>query len=278
MEQENQGNTSVRVDVFSMVNNYFLLFFCASCVLSSMYIQQLFLTAGANRLGIGASALIGLLLPAYLLLRRFPRGMRGQLRISRPQIHRLILVMVATAAVVVLVDQIYVVNQRFSPVPEDYAEAIRELKPSNATQFVITFLGLCLLVPIAEEVIFRGLIQQVFTRNMRPVLAVLLAGATFGAVHLNAHLLISITVFGCFLGYIYYVTGNLTYTIIAHAIFNGVAFAQLAFQSEREASALPVYLTDVRIVVASLVIFVFLLLKIKEGGPETRPPYPTFDE
>ncbi len=278
MEQENQGNTSVRVDVFTMVNNYFLLFFCASCVLSSMYIQQLFLTAGANRIGIGASALVGLLLPAYLLLRRFPRGMRGQLRINRPHIHRLILVMVATAAIVVLVDQIYVVNQRFSPVPEDYAEAIRELKPTNITQFVVTFLGLCLFVPVAEEVIFRGLIQQVFTRNMKPVLAVLLAGATFGAVHLNAHLLISITVFGCFLGYIYYVTGNLTYTIIAHAIFNGVAFAQLAFQSEREASALPVYLTDVRIVVASLVIFIFLLVKIKEGGPETRPPYPTLDE
>jgi hypothetical protein len=243
-----------------------------------MYIQQLFLTAGENRIGIGASALIGLLLPAYLLLRRFPGGMRRQLRMARPQIHRFILVMVATAAVVVLVDQIYVVNQRLSPVPDDYAEAIRELKPANAMQFAITFVGLCLLVPVAEEVIFRGLIQQIFTRNMLPVLAVILAGATFGAVHLSAHLLVSIAVFGCFLGYIYYVTGNLTYTIIAHAIFNTVAFAQLAFQSERDASSLPVYLTDIRIVVGSLVIFVFLLFKIKEGGPETRPPYPTFDE
>jgi membrane protease YdiL (CAAX protease family) len=96
-------------------------------------------------------------------------------------------------------------------------------------------------------------------------------------VHLNAHLLISISVFGCFLGYIYHVTGNLTYTIIAHAIFNTVAFAQLAFQTEAQASSLPVYLTDVRIVVGAIVIFIFLLFKTKEGGPETEPPYESLD-
>ena len=277
MENQDQSNTSTPHDVFTAVNNYFLLFFCASCVLSSMYIQQLFLVTGQNRPGIGVSAFVGILVPTYLLLRRFPSGLPGQLRIARPRIHRLILVIVATFTVVVLVDQIYVINQRFTPVPDDYAEAIRDLRPTNAIQFAITFAGLCLLVPVAEEVIFRGIVQQVFKRNMGAVLAVFLAGATFGAVHLNPHLLISITVFGVFLGYIYHVTGNLTYTIISHAVFNMVAFAQLAFQSEVEASALPFYVADVRIVVASIVIFIFLLFKTKEGGSETEPPYESLD-
>ncbi len=277
MENQDQSNTSTPHDVFTAVNNYFLLFFCASCVLSSMYIQQLLLLTGHNRVGIGLSAVVGILLPSYLLLRRFPRGLRGQLRIARPRVHRLILIVVATFAAVVVIDQIYVLTQRFSPVPDDYAEAIRELKPTNAIQFAITFAGLCLLVPLAEEIIFRGIVQQVFTRNMGALLAVILAGATFGAVHLNAHLLISIIVFGIFLGYIYHVTGNLTYTIASHAVFNTVAFAQLAFQSEAEASALPFYVADVRIVVAALVIFIFLLFKMKEGGPETEPPYESFE-
>jgi membrane protease YdiL (CAAX protease family) len=277
MENHDQSNTSTPHDVFTVVNNYFLLFFCASCVLSSMYIQQLFLVAGENRLGIGVSALFAILLPAYLLLRRFPRGLVGQLRVARPRVHRMILVVVATCAAVVIVDQIYVINQRFSPVPESYADAIRDLRPTNAFQFAVTFVGLCLLVPLAEEIVFRGLIQQVFVRNMGAVAAVLLAGATFGAVHLNAHLLISITAFGFFLGYIYHVTGNLTYSIVAHAIFNMVAFAQLALQTEAEASALPFYLSDIRVVVAALVIFIFLLFKTKEGGPETEPPYDSLD-
>ena len=271
MEDTTQRNTPP--DVFTAVNNYFLLFFCASCVLSSMYIQQLFSMVELYREGIGVSSLFGIILPVYLLTRRFPSGIRRQLRIARPRWPRLLLVIVATAGAVVLVDQIYVITQQLSPVPDNYAEAIRELKPNTPLEFAVTLAGLCLLVPLAEEVIFRGLIQQVFTRNMGPLVAVGLAGAIFGAVHLNAHLLISITVFGWYLGWVYYATGNLTYTIAAHAVFNTAALVQLTWSTEVAAGGLPIYLQDIRIVVGALVIFVFLLFKMKEGGSETEPPY-----
>ncbi len=271
MEDSTQRNTPP--DVFTAVNNYFLLFFCASCVISSMYIQQLFAMAEHYREGIGVSSVLGIIFPVYLLTRRFPSGIRRQLRIAKPRWHRLGLVIVATVAAVVLVDQIYVITQHFNPVPEGYAEVIRELKPTSPVQFAVTLLGLCILVPLAEETVFRGLVQQVFTRNMGPLVAILLAGATFGAVHLNAHLLVSIAVFGWFLGWIYHATGNLSYTIVAHAIFNTAALAQLTWSHEAEAGGLPVYLQDIRIVVAALVVMVFLLFKMREGGSETEPPY-----
>lgn len=271
MEDSTQRNTPP--DVFTAVNNYFLLFFCASCVLSSMYIQQLFVLAEHYREGIGVSSLLGIIVPVYLLTRRFPSGVRRQLRIAPPRWPRLLLVIVATAGAVVMVDQIYVITQQFSPVPDDYAEAIRELKPTTAVQFAVTLVGLCLLVPVAEEVVFRGLIQQVFTRNTGALAAIGLAGAVFGAVHLNAHLLVSLTVFGWYLGWVYHVTGNLTYTIVAHALFNAVALVQLTWSTDAVAGGLPIYLQDTRIVVATLVVFVFLLFKMKEGGSETEPPY-----
>lgn len=271
MEESTQRNTPP--DVFTAVNNYFLLFFCASCVLSSMYIQQLFVLVEHYREGISVSSLLGIIVPVYLLTRRFPSGIRRQLRIAPPRWPRLLLIVVATAGAVVLVDQIYVITQQFNPVPDDYAEAIRELKPTTALEFAVTLVGLCLLVPVAEEVVFRGLIQQVFTRNMGALLAVGLAGAVFGAVHLNVHLLISLTVFGWFLGWVYHTTGNLSYTMVAHAVFNMVALAQLTWSTDAVAGGLPFYLQDTRVVVATLVIFVFLLFKMKEGGSETEPPY-----
>ena len=49
MDEREQRNTGTAPDVFTAVNNYFLLFFCASCVLSSMYIQQLFFLVGQYR-------------------------------------------------------------------------------------------------------------------------------------------------------------------------------------------------------------------------------------
>ena len=269
MDEMNKSNTPDGRDLFAVVNNYFLLFFCISCVLSSMFIQQLFVTAGQYRMGIGFSSLFGIILPTVLLMRKFPGGFNAQVRLLKPRVHRTILVIVAAFAAVVLVDQIYVINQRFYPVPEQYADQIRELKPDGTLEFVVTMLGLCLLVPVAEEIVFRGMIQRIFTRNMGAFLGVLLAGAIFGAVHLNAHLLISITAFGWFLGFLFAATGNLIYPIIAHAIFNGVALIQLVTDESVERGNLPLYLQDVWILVASLVIFIFLISKIREGGIES---------
>jgi membrane protease YdiL (CAAX protease family) len=267
MENQDQSNPAGR-DLFAAVNNYFLLFFCISCVLSSMFIQELFMSVGQYRIGIGVSSLFGIVLPVALLMRKFPGGFTGQIRLARPRIHRLIIVMVATCAAVVLVDQIYVINQHFTPVPEEYAEQIRELKPQNTVQLVVTIIGLCLLVPISEEMVFRGMIQRIFSRNMGPVVGVLLAGALFGAVHLNAHLLISITCFGWFLGFLFESTGNLVYSMVAHAIFNAVALIQLTTDASVESGNLPVYLRDVWMVVVALVLFIFLVRKIHEGGSE----------
>jgi hypothetical protein len=186
-----------------------------------------------------------------------------------------VVVVMATLATVIIVDHVYLISQRFSPVPEYYTDSLRDLKPHDAWTFTLTFLGLCVLVPLAEEMAFRGVIQQIFSRNMGPVLGFLLAGLAFGAVHLNAHLLVSISFFGVFLGFVYYATGNLAYTIVAHSLFNAVALAQLTAMPLDAPYEIPFYLRDVRFFVVALVLLVYFTFKIKQGGSETEPPYET---
>jgi membrane protease YdiL (CAAX protease family) len=273
MEDRPESNTDLKsTDVFTAVNNYFLLFFCGSCVLSSMYLQQLFMYMGVYRIGVSAAPLLAIVLPVYLLLRRVGPGFASQIRLAPPRAPRVLYVAMATVATVVIVDQIYLINQQFSPVPQEYIQSLKDLRPSDGWGFALIFAGLCVLVPISEEMVFRGLIQQVFSRNMGPVLGFVLAGLVFGAVHLNAHLLISISFFGIFLSFVYYATGNLAYTIIAHSLFNTLALLQLTFSDAAATSSLPFYLQDVRIFVVCVVMLVFFLYKIKAGGFETKPP------
>ena len=260
-------------DVFTAVNNYLLLFLCASCLLASMYVQQVFLYIGQYRLGIGVSALVAIVLPLWVLLRRIGPGVARQVRLAPPRLPRLLYLIFATLATVVVVDQIYLINQQFSPVPPEYIESLQDLRPADAWNFSVIFLGLCVLVPVAEEMLFRGMIQQILARNVGAVAGFLLAGLVFGAVHLNAHLLISISFFGVILSFVYFATGNLTYTIVSHAVFNALALLQLTFEGASESAELPFYLRDVRIFVISVVLLVFFLYKIKQGGPETEPPY-----
>jgi len=241
--------------------------------LSSMYLQQLFDMMGYYRVGVGISALVAMVLPVYLLLRRVGDGFNRQVRLAPPKPGRVVLVILATLATVVIVDQIYLITQRFSPVPEQYVESLTDLKPVDGLTFGVIFVGLCLLVPVGEELIFRGLIQQIFSRNMGGIVGFVLAGLVFGAIHLNSHLLISISFFGVFLGFIYFATGNLVYSIVAHGLFNTVALVQLTASGASGTDGLPFYLRDVWIFVMSLVLLVFLLVKIKQGGAEIEPPF-----
>ncbi|MGD8412824.1 MAG: type II CAAX endopeptidase family protein [Candidatus Latescibacterota bacterium] len=274
MEEHPESNTDLEsTDVFTAVNNYLLLFLCASCLLGSMYVQQVFVYLGLYRLGIGVSSLTAIIIPLWILLRRMGPGVARQARLARPKVGRLAYVALATLATVVIVDQIYLITQQFSPVPREYMESLESLRPSNGWSFVTVFAGLCVLVPVAEELLFRGIVQQVFTRSMGAVAGFLLAGLLFGAIHLNAHLLVSISFFGVMLSFIYYASGNLAYTIVAHALFNGIALLQLTLSPADESADLPFYLRDVRIFVISAVLLVYFLYKIKKGGPETEPPY-----
>lgn len=274
MEERPESNTDLETaDVFTVVNNYFLLFFCGSCILSSMYLQQLFIYMGQYRVGIGVSSLVAIILPVFLLLRRVGPGFARQVRLAAPRAPRVGYVLFATLATVVIVDQIYLINQQFSPVPQEYVESLKDLRPTDGWGFTLIFVGLCVVVPIAEELVFRGMIQQIFSRNIGPVLGFLLAGLIFGAIHLNSHLLISISFFGIFLSFVFYATGNLSYSIIAHSLFNTVALLQLTFSGASEDANLPFYLRDVRIFVVSVVLLVFFLYKMKQGGPDTEPPY-----
>ncbi|MCK5713142.1 MAG: hypothetical protein KAI25_10520, partial [Hyphomicrobiaceae bacterium] len=132
MQDPNGGNYEVgEKTVFAGLNQYFLLFFSVSCVLSSVFIQELFLMAGQIHLGIGLAPIIGILVPIYILTHRFSTGFRGQLQLKSPRLRPILLVVVSTLAMVVVVDFVYIFSQLFLPEPEGYAESMRRIKPDN---------------------------------------------------------------------------------------------------------------------------------------------------
>ena len=84
-----------------------------------------------------------------------------------------------------------------------------------------------ILVPLAEEVFFRGLLQSFFRQIFgSPIIAILLAAPIFAAMHTNQPQAIpSLLALALVLGYNYERTGRLTSPILIHAIFNAVNLA-----------------------------------------------------
>lgn len=275
MDENNESNLDFeQLDIFSTLNNYFLLLFSLTCILGSVFIQQLFMIGGQLQLGIAVAPIFGIIVPVYLVVRRFRGGFRGQLQIHRPTLRTGLYVLIATFFAVVIVDYIYVLSQKFMLPPVDYVEGLKELKPTGPLSIFITFFGLCVIVPIGEEIIFRGIIQRVFERNMGGIVALFLAGAFFGVIHLTPQLLLSMVAFGIYLGFLFYTTSNLFYPILAHCVLNSVAFVQLISTPVEEAAQTPFYVRNIWTLVPALIALAYLLYQIKKGDPvKTKTPY-----
>lgn len=280
MQEGPESNSDLDArSVFEVFNQYFLLFFAMCCIFSSVFVQEIFIAVEQYRLGITAAPLLGIILPIFLLTRRFQKGFAEQLRIAHPRVTPTLYVTLATIAMVVVVDHVYVISQQFMPEPEAYLEGLKLLKPSGALSTVLTFIGLCVAIPLAEEVVFRGIIQRVFERNMGGVPALLLAGLFFGVVHFNPQLLLSMTCFGIFLGFIFWVTSNLTYTILAHAVLNTIALAQLTFGADDDMTVAPFYLKQWWYLPLAVAFILILMREMKKGAASPTPaPIETHDD
>lgn len=108
-----------------------------------------------------------------------------------------------------------------------------DLEGSTDRTYVIALLiAAVIAAPIVEEVIFRGIVMRGFLSCMPAVLAIVLQGVLFGAVHFdpvrgvgNTGLVAVLAGVGIVLGGAAYLFRRLGPVIIAHAILNGVALA-----------------------------------------------------
>jgi membrane protease YdiL (CAAX protease family) len=94
---------------------------------------------------------------------------------------------------------------------------------SLPTKLLIGFLAI-LVAPVAEEVVFRGLIYPTLKQHGFPNLALWGTSLLFAAIHDNLMILLPLTFLAIMLTLLYEATGNLLAPILAHSLFNFVNF------------------------------------------------------
>lgn len=98
----------------------------------------------------------------------------------------------------------------------------KRLQGQSSPAWVIAILRSCLLVPIFEEVFFRGLLLTWLNRHMRFVPALLLQAALFAAMHAYPVVFPYAFLFGIAAGCVRRATGSTFNTILMHAMNNVV--------------------------------------------------------
>ncbi|NJL77478.1 MAG: CPBP family intramembrane metalloprotease [Saprospiraceae bacterium] len=99
-------------------------------------------------------------------------------------------------------------------------------------EFLFSVLTIALIPAICEEMMFRGVIQQQLGKlTARPVLAIWITAVIFSSVHGQFEGFLPRLLLGASLGYLYYWSGTLWVSIIAHAFNNGMQIAVLYFST-----------------------------------------------
>jgi membrane protease YdiL (CAAX protease family) len=97
-------------------------------------------------------------------------------------------------------------------------------------EFLMAIVILAFFPAMFEEVFFRGIMQNLFTKWWKaPMLAILVTSLIFSLIHFSVYLFISRAILGAALGLMYYYTRNIWVGIIAHFFNNLLALIQLFY-------------------------------------------------
>ena len=104
--------------------------------------------------------------------------------------------------------------------------------------FILNLIALAITPAICEEMFFRGVLQKFFVENIRNKhVAILLTAFIFSAIHMQFSGLLPRFILGAVLGYLFYSSGSLWLSIVAHATNNAlVVIAVFFFNAEVSAT------------------------------------------
>jgi membrane protease YdiL (CAAX protease family) len=105
----------------------------------------------------------------------------------------------------------------------------------NGMDLFVNLLIIGLLPAIAEELFFRGALQNVLERWIKiPWVAIFISSLMFAFLHGTMFKLLPIFVLGVVLGTLFYVTRNLWYCVFFHFLNNALAVIVTYYASENE--------------------------------------------
>ncbi|MBY0476716.1 MAG: CPBP family intramembrane metalloprotease [Chitinophagaceae bacterium] len=127
-------------------------------------------------------------------------------------------------------------KKTFDALESQYAEQVKLMATfKSPADYMIALFIIALMPAIVEEIFFRGAMQNIFMRWFKiPWLVILITGFIFSAIHFSWYGFIPRLALGMVLGYIFYFTGNLWYSIIAHFFNNALMVTILYWQYTKD--------------------------------------------
>lgn len=187
----------------------------------------------ATLLIVGAASQVGIAVVALYYVTRRSRGGIERLGIVKPDWSTLgwaaaafggaFAVSLAYGLAVQLFGLDFLESERDDQIPQQILD--------NDTLFVLAGIAAVGFAPICEELFFRSFVAPGLARGWGPVLGIVASAALWSSAHLTINIyktFLPILLIGVVFAYVYFRSGNILSTILAHLAFNTIAFVGLA--------------------------------------------------
>lgn len=136
---------------------------------------------------------------------------------------------------------------------------------TNTVSFI--FLAV-LFAPIAEEVLFRGIVTQLLLNKYHPTKAIIISALIFALIHVNPSQIPGAFVMGLLFGWIFHKTGSLIPCIIMHFINNAIACLPNTEQIDSliQNNSTIAIAAAILATAASLLLFKWINLRLAQAG------------
>ena len=101
------------------------------------------------------------------------------------------------------------------------------LNNNNYISFLLLFLTTTFLAPLFEEIVFRGVLLPILSREFGMILGITISSFIFALAHLSISEMIPLFILGVGLGTTRLISGRLSSTVIMHSLWNGLTFLNL---------------------------------------------------
>lgn len=130
-----------------------------------------------------------------------------------------------TTIYLVIANAIGEVNSEVNEAVEEYNESMERATEEEIVLIPnwdhwLYFFSSFVLIPLAEELMFRAFVLEGFAKHVRPAIAILLSSIIFGLLHGISVQIGYALICGLFLGAVYMVCDNILASYLVHATFN----------------------------------------------------------
>ncbi len=205
-----------------------------------------------------AGALLGVVAPLVLLTLSGSLQPVADLGLRRPGTAPMLLAAGIALASVPPVSLLAGWSSRLHPPDPEWLRLVNESMPDTATGLLLAVVAIVLAAPLAEEIVFRALLQRLAAGMWGRGAAAVVTSLIFALAHGEPWYLFGLVGVGLMLAFIWEATRSLWACWAAHALYNGLSLVLMMTAQDVPGEPAPLTWTDGLINGGSVVLLILL--------------------